>query len=656
MNRSVDDLRARLRDLGYLDAGVDRFVLGAASGGRGRLAIAGRASARIGLIAALLLGPSAAIALGVRLPGLIAGMRDAIVLTLYLSALFGVAVGGSAFGISLLLGTLVSRIGGTRAAAGARTFARAAGLLVGVGCLVYLVLWWRAVSPAGSISLGGAATLLVLGWTAGVSVLLGHAVRLTTLALIARSGESPFPSLRLRAAGWRGRTALLAAAFLGAAGLTWAMTRSEPAGPLPGPPAFAAHPTGVKLTLVALDGVDLPFVERLRERGRLPVLGPLLAGARVRFAASDAPDPARTWTSLATGLPADVHGVGAIEARRVSGLSGRAPVRHSGLAGSVAAVTDLVRLTRPALTTGMERRTKTLWEVAAESGLDTLVVNWWATWPADGPGEVLSDRTVLRLERGGALDGEVAPAGLYPRLQQAWPRLRDEAARRVMEAFPGAGEPRLTLRRAALQDALPVALAALLGDGRRDLEVIYLPGLDIAQFELLVRPGSTLPPSALAARVEALEQYYVFLDALLRSVVSREGRLVAVLADPGRSPASRVAGVPARSTDRVAGDGESALPGLLALGPGHPAVRAGADLRGDRSDILPTLLYALGVPVSRQLPGRPLTAAFDPAFAAAHRPVMVEGYGLRTVAPRPSTSAPLDQEMLDRLRSLGYLR
>lgn len=136
----VDDLRARLRELGYLDASVDRFVLGAASGARGLLAIAARASLRIGILAALLLGPSAAIALAARLPGLVTGVHDSLVLTLYLSALFGVAVALLAFAVSVLLGSVAARSGRTRVAGPARFTGRAAGILVGAGCLVYLVL------------------------------------------------------------------------------------------------------------------------------------------------------------------------------------------------------------------------------------------------------------------------------------------------------------------------------------------------------------------------------------------------------------------------------------------------------------------------------------------------------------------------------------
>ena len=44
----VDELRQRLRSLGYLDAGVDRFVLGPARATRRPSAIALLASVRVG--------------------------------------------------------------------------------------------------------------------------------------------------------------------------------------------------------------------------------------------------------------------------------------------------------------------------------------------------------------------------------------------------------------------------------------------------------------------------------------------------------------------------------------------------------------------------------------------------------------------------------
>ena len=123
----IDELRQRLRALGYLDAGVDRFVLAPAQGTRGPIGLAVRASARVGVLGGLLLGPAAALGVGARLPGLVSGARDAIVLALYLAVLFMGAIAGFTFAVSLL----------------ARRAVRAIGWVTTAACLAYLTLWWR---------------------------------------------------------------------------------------------------------------------------------------------------------------------------------------------------------------------------------------------------------------------------------------------------------------------------------------------------------------------------------------------------------------------------------------------------------------------------------------------------------------------------------
>ena len=642
---SVDDLRARLRELGYLDAGVDRFVLGPVRGGQGLLGSAWRPSVRIGLLAALLLGPSAAIALGVRLPGFVTGVRDAVVLALYLGALFGLAVTGLALLSTLCLGLLATRPGGDAAIQrmGPR-LARAAGATVTVASLGYLVLWWRTVNPAGTVWNAAGWTWLVLALSTALSMLLGHAVMLATLAIAARSSREASPSLRLPRA-WLPTLGLAAVAFVAAAATLFLSTRGEQRAA--GQTATASRPvvaqaasrTGVRITVIAVDGLDLPFLERLAAANRVPRLARLLAGARLSFPASDAPDPARTWTSLATGQGADVHGVSGIESRSVSGMEGTVPTSASGLTGALAAATDLVRLTRPRLTTGLQRRSKTFWEVATDAGFHTTTVNWWATWPApDAAGVVLTDRATLRLERGGQLDAEIAPPSVYLTLRGIWPALRDEARRGVVQAFAGvAGDEAAVMRRAAEQDAVPAALAARVSGSDTDLCAVYLPGLDIAQYNLLGSSGGAgLPASALAARLESLERYYLYLDAAIAPFVDGEGpgHLVALLADPGRAAAR----------------GQ----GLLALA-GGPAV-AGVRLAGSGADVVPTLLYLLGAPVSQELPGTVQLRLVDQGFRSRHPVARVPAYAPRIVAPRPPAASPLDRDMLERLKSLGYVR
>src|SRR4029079_13063833 len=88
----VDELRRQLGSLGYLDAGVDRFLLGSARQPRRPLSLATRASLRVALLGVLLLGPAAALGVGARLPALISGVRDALVIAVYLALLSFVAV------------------------------------------------------------------------------------------------------------------------------------------------------------------------------------------------------------------------------------------------------------------------------------------------------------------------------------------------------------------------------------------------------------------------------------------------------------------------------------------------------------------------------------------------------------------------------------
>ena len=142
--RDVDDLRQQLRSLGYLDAGVDRFVLGPAHATRRPAAIALLASLRIGALAAVLLGPAAAIGVAARMPGLITGARDGFVVAAYLGALFGAA----SFVGSLALVLSAAAAGARSGVVGRRAAALTAGGIFTIACLAYLTLWWDASTLA----------------------------------------------------------------------------------------------------------------------------------------------------------------------------------------------------------------------------------------------------------------------------------------------------------------------------------------------------------------------------------------------------------------------------------------------------------------------------------------------------------------------------
>ena len=626
----IDDLRQLLRSLGYLDAGVDRFLLAPARDTRGPVALAARSSVRVGLLGGVLLGPAAAIGLGARLPGLISGVRDAIVLAVYLGVLFFLAVSATAFIVSAGAAALVRTRAG-RFATRARLVSAEAGWLIAAGCLVYLTFWWRNASAGFGWS-APVWTAFALVVAVGISLLLGHAVRITTLAVLAARNPSaqlpPVPSTT-----WKVMIGGGALAFAGAAVL---LVLSAPMATPSGTPALTVVSTGTRVRLVAIDGFDVATYRHhadSRTRFALAIGGAALLGVQ------DTSDPARAWTTLATGQPPDVHGVHGIETRRVAGVRGILSTRGSEIGRVIGAASDLVRLTRPALASRDERRVKTIWEVAGDAGLRTAVVNWWATWPAAGTGVVVTDRAVLRLEHGGPLDGEIAPSALYDTLRQAWPGIRRRAQETAGRHFGAIidRDAQAVLRRSAELDVTVIGILEALPGPARDLDVIYLPGLDIAQHALLSGSGDGAPaPSTVAARVEALGTYYEFLAQRLEPLVTtRENEMVMLVVQPGRVE------TPAEGRLVLAGSGSSS---------------AAAPNVGTPLDIGPTVAYALGLPLSRELPGQALKDLFSPEFVQRYPERYVATYGRPFATTAAREGRPLDQEMIDRLRSLGYVK
>ena len=637
--KPVDQLRQRLRELGYLDAGIDRFVLEPVGRGRSMAGVAFRASLRIGLLGALLLGPSTAIGLGARMPGLVVGPRDGLVLALYFGAVFLLALTAVAFLAIGGAGLFVGR--GARAAASAtraRVVADGAGLLVGLGSLTYLVFWWRGTRLDPQAWHQPGWTVVALLGVAGLSVLLGHSVSMAARAVMAQGLDPSGPLLGRRSRSRMSAAFVWALAFAGAAGL-FQLSATEGADRTPyAVPRLDLRATDISVLVLGVDGFDLDFAERLVRAGRLPALGVLLSGARAVAAADEDANPATVWTSIATGQPVAVHGVQGLEARRVSGLSGEVPAGHEWWA-LLAVATDRLRLTRPAASSGLQRRAKTIWEVAGEQGLRTGVVNWWATWPAlEHAGIVISDRATLRLDRGGALDAEIAPPALWDELRAAWPAVRETARRRAADAFHDVAEPAgAALRRGAEQDLIQLALATRIARRAGDLLAVYLPGLDIAQYALVSGPSAAgLPASALEARVETLERYYLVLDGLLGEFLAADAswRLRVLLTDPGRS--------------RTRGPSVLALTGDVA--------RPGAHAQATGPDVAPTLLHVLGLPVSQELGGRVLEDVLSPAFVATHPVRTAPTFGRRLLPPARPDAVPLDDAALERLRSLGYIR
>jgi hypothetical protein len=72
---------------------------------------------------------------------------------------------------------------------------------------------------------------------------------------------------------------------------------------------------------------------------------------------------------------------------------------------------------------------------------------------------------------------------------------------------------------------------------------------------------------------------------------------------------------------------------------------------------MPTVLYLLGLPVSRDLPGRVLEEALDPDMPSLRPVRSIESY--RRLVPPPPLAGARDERAneaeLEKLRKLGYV-
>jgi predicted AlkP superfamily phosphohydrolase/phosphomutase/Tfp pilus assembly protein PilF len=139
-----------------------------------------------------------------------------------------------------------------------------------------------------------------------------------------------------------------------------------------------------RVAVFAIDGADWELISELSADGRLPNLRALAQGGTTASLQTIQPTVSPLlWTTVATGLPPDRHGV-----------------------------IDFVDRTSNRPVDALTRRTPAVWEIAEAFGRQAEVVNWWAAWPATEEGAVTYDAPVT------LMSNAISPAQLEPRLRQ----------------------------------------------------------------------------------------------------------------------------------------------------------------------------------------------------------------------------------------------
>lgn len=425
-----------------------------------------------------------------------------------------------------------------------------------------------------------------------------------------------------------------------------------------------------RIMLLGFDGTDPEFLTSLISQGKLPNFERLFREGAYGPCRTFKPTKSNViWTSVATGKRMEKHGI---------------------VDWMVLSEDGQERL----LTTGNQRRTEALWNIATERGKSVQLVNWWATWPAESvAGEMVSNHfTKVRRAR---IEEATYPAALYEELQP-FAQVETETIHDEMRAagipvyseeiMRGMFRPTENFRRrfqASVdlfgEDMLVERVATHLMEtrGQRDFFGVIFRNADIFShflwrfidvrlatevYELLNEKKGPLTAEIEQTMDEAyasvLEAVYIHEDRRLGRFMQKAGpdTVVMVVSDHGFQFRNYgfyhyALGPPGA---RAPGSVETlAPPGVFFLW--GPPIRAGARL-GDASvfDVTPTALYLMGLPVGKDMDGRVLVEAISPELLAA-RPVEwtpTHDTGTRGGDPRES---PVDEEILKELETLGYV-
>ncbi len=431
------------------------------------------------------------------------------------------------------------------------------------------------------------------------------------------------------------------------------MTRAEDHSRARSGSDFTVPASGETVLLVGIDGLSWETFHYLVERGDLPNLAAIAArSARAPLAPIGDASPPEIWTTIATGETPLRHGVRAFVLPRLAGM--RAPIavgpRPPAFVTALRTVIPSLGLATEVPVSGLTRRSKALWEIVGEKGRFAAAVNWWATWPAAGDGPiVVSERAFARLSgprrESADLAGDVSDAGIAR-------AARDVADSVLAALWPAEGAEAASdaevSRLARAGDLFALAIAERLFPngsprGEGGVLALYLPGLDILARPLAEKGARPAGLAAVDARLAAIRGHARALDEAV-------GRLDARLG-PGSGPSARtivLVATPGESDpDRGRSSGLFAIAGRGARDPGIlPEARP--------EEIAPTLLAYIGFPASRAMRAGPREDFLADSFLAERPPFVVASFGERQL---PEVSdATHDDEFLERLRSLGYIR
>lgn len=379
-----------------------------------------------------------------------------------------------------------------------------------------------------------------------------------------------------------------------------------------------------RVTVIALDAGSLELITNAAAAGRLPNFGRLLDSGAVNHLATLHPTSAdAVWAAMATGKFPPKNGV---RSAALYDLPRRTGSQAIELLPDYCFATGLLRfgLLEERPQTSASFRARPLWTILSGAGISTGVVNFPLTYPAPSVhGFIVSDAYARRFQ-----PGDHAP------LESVYPQEVEPIAASV--ARPSAGEAIETmLAQVNERHRMPARTDGMYEAIVTGMTAAHPVQVTVLRYQSLDPIGHYFLRYAMPARFGdvtdedrrryggILEAHYGIVDDAIGRAIAELGPedLLLVVSGFGIEPL----GIGKRLLEQVIGDPElsgsheSAPDGFL-LAYGASVARNRPPRRASIVDVLPTLLYFLGLPVGRDMDGYARTDLFLPSFTS-ERPI-----------------------------------
>jgi predicted AlkP superfamily pyrophosphatase or phosphodiesterase len=386
---------------------------------------------------------------------------------------------------------------------------------------------------------------------------------------------------------------------------------------------------GPKLLFIGIDALDWELLDALRAQGLMPNLDRLIReGAAAEINTDENADSALYWTNIATGQHSKKHGI--------NGFAYKNP--ETG---------------KMVINTSNRRKVKAFWNIFSEKKISVGVTGWFVTWPAEAvKGFMVSSYMAMRglqpVLKGSFYAGAadmVYPPDLEGEAKTLSQKGEEYYRRDLLKIVPTSTQMK---RRPKIIKAEWTVMSDLIlrevGLGfykklRPMVLAVYFNGIDVLghQFTNVESPENA---KLLATFGDVQKNYYVYMDGMIKPLLDTADKntTIIIVSDHGL--------MRGKHTDR----------GVFIMRGPNVKANARLETRVSLIDICPTMLYLMGLPVAEDMDGRVCTAAFTDEFLRTRRIRTTHTYGPRREYSSKTIESNFDDKIIERLKSLGYLK